>query len=227
MLHLLAPTEHDLHGIFRSNGSRISVSSVPERHGCDVVSVTKAGLIGYQRKTLPDLQSSLLDGRLYYELAQMESSASISHIFLIIESELRRTIDGSLIDSTLTIEQLRSIIAKFSAFGVGYLPSANTEDTFRCVTNVSRYIASGDITAIRRPKQLTNDWGTITSDSYALYLLQSFPGIGPTHARNIHAKFGGVPLQWTITADDLATVKGIGKKKAADLIKALTPIIPK
>ena len=86
MLHLLAPTEHDLHGIFQSQSIPFKVSSLPELHGCDAVSITAKGLIGYQRKTLPDLQSSLLDGRLYKELGQLQASASISYSFLVIES---------------------------------------------------------------------------------------------------------------------------------------------
>src|SRR5271157_3886406 len=126
MIHLLAPTEHDLHGIFRDSNERWKVSSLPERHGCDAVTLTPRGMVGYQRKTLPDLQSSLIDGRLYRELSQLQSSASLSHAFLIIESELRRTIDGTLLDSTLTIRSVRSIIAKFATAGVGYLPSTTT-----------------------------------------------------------------------------------------------------
>ena len=64
MIHLLAPTEHKLHEHFTSTTDRWQVSSLPERHGCDIVSLTGRGMVGYQRKTLSDLQASLLDGRL-------------------------------------------------------------------------------------------------------------------------------------------------------------------
>ena len=225
MLHLLAPTEHDLHGIFQSQSIPFKVSSLPELHGCDAVSITAKGLIGYQRKTLPDLQASLVDGRLYKELGQLQASASISYSFLVIESELKRTIDGELIGSTLSIDSLRSIIAKFSASGVGYLPSRDTYDTVACIHRTSTYLASDSADHIRRPKQLTNEWGNVNSESYALFLLQSFPAIGPKNARNIHTHFGGVPLQWTVTVEELMEVPGIGRKMAVSLINSLRPTL--
>jgi ERCC4-type nuclease len=225
MLHLLAPTEHDLHAIFAKLSIPYKVSSMPESHGCDAVSITAKGLIGYQRKTLPDLQASLLDGRLYKELGQLQASASISHSFLVIESTLARTIDGELLGSTISIDSLRSIIAKFSASGVGYLPTTDTGDTARCILRTSTYLASDSVESVRRPKNLQNEWGTVNSESYALFLLQSFPAIGPKNARNIYSHFGCVPLQWTVTVEELTKVKGIGRKMAQSLIDALSPTL--
>jgi Fanconi anemia group M protein len=197
------------------------VSSLPERHGCDIVSITKRGLVGYQRKTLPDLQSSLLDGRLYLELSQLQSSGGISYAYLIIESPLARTTEGTLLESTLTIDQVRSIIVKFAASGVSYLPTASVSDTAQAILNVGRYIQSDSFDSVRRPKQLTNAWGTIDSNAYALWLLQSFPGIGPKNAAAIHDHFGTVPIAWTVTASELQAIPGIGKKMAETLINSL------
>lgn len=201
------------------------MSSLPEVHGCDVLSFSPRGVIGYQRKTLPDLQASLGDGRLHYELAQMESSATVTFPFLIIESTLRRTTSGELLDSTLTIDAVRSVIAKFAGFGVGYLPSSDPADTWRTITRVGDYVASDSFNAIRRPKQLRNEWGTISSSSFGEFFLQSFPGIGPVGARNIYAHFGGVPVTWTVSEEELSAVKGIGSKTAQKLMQALTPIV--
>jgi DNA excision repair protein ERCC-4 len=178
-------------------------------------------MVGYQRKTLPDLQNSLLDGRLYRELSQLQASASITYAFLIIESDLRRTIDGTLLDSTLTMDSLRSIIAKFEINGVGYLPTDSTGDTARCIHRVSTYIGDDSSSSVRRPKQLKNEWGLVTSESYALWLLQSFPNIGPKQARAIYTHFGGVPIKWTVGVNDLIGVPGIGRKTAEALLDAL------
>jgi Fanconi anemia group M protein len=178
-------------------------------------------LVGYQRKTLPDLQSSLLDGRLYLELSQLQASGGISYAFLIIEDTLQRTTEGTLLSGTLTIDQVRSIIVKFAASGVAYLPSASVADTASLVGNVGRYIGSDSFDTVRRPKQVRNDWGTIDSEAYALWLLQSFPGIGPKNARAILDHFGTVPIRFTVTASELQAVPGIGKKMAQTLIKSL------
>ncbi len=218
MLHLLAPTEHDL----RTHLSG-QVSSLPERHGCDVLTLTPRGVIGYQRKTLPDLQASLNDGRLYRELSQLQASATVTTAFLIIESPLTRTIDGGLVGSTLTIDSVRSVIAKFGQHGIGYLPTDSIGDTARCVTATSKYLANDASGNIRRPKQLKNEWGRVTSESYALWLLQSFPGIGPKQARAIYDHYQGVPIKWTTDVESLSAIHGIGVKTATRLIESLNP----
>jgi ERCC4-type nuclease len=169
------------------------------------------------------LSASLLDGRLYLELSQLQSSGGISYAYLIIEDTLARNTEGTLLGGTLTIDQIRSIIVKFAASGVSYLPSSSVADTAQTVLNVGRYVNSDGFDSVRRPKQLLNSWGTVDSDAYALWLLQSFPGIGPKNAAAIHKHFGGVPIAWTVTASELQAVPGIGKKMAEALIKSLTP----
>lgn len=220
---LVAPSEHDIQSILRSTISdlRWAVSSLPEKHGCDFFYLNPNGILGFQRKTLPDLAASLIDGRLHYELDQIESSATISHSYLIIESTLTRTIDGDLVDSNLSIDTLRSVITKCAARRVGYLPSSNAEDTIRCILGVAKYVRSPSFTHTTRPKQLKDEWGQVGSDAYSLFLLQSFPGIGPKQAKAIYDHFGYVPIEWTVSASQLMDVKGIGKKTAEALIAAL------
>lgn len=222
MTYLLAPTEHALHKQFSSNGVKYVISSLPEKHGCDIFSTTPAGIVGYQRKTLPDLHASLLDGRLYKELAQLEATATVAHPYLIIESDLRRTTDGQLLEAPITIDAFRSVLCKFAAYNVAYLPTNSVFDTCQAIISTTKYISSPSFTHIRRPKQTTNSWGKKTSNSYALFLLQSFPNIGPSLAAAILKHFGHTPINWTVTADDLAKVPGIGKKRAQALIDSLT-----
>ena len=222
MIVLVSPTEHDLHEFYRNTQADFQVSSVPEQYGADLLVPTKRGLVAFQRKTLPDLQSSLLDGRLYKELGQL-TCAPIRHSFLIIESRLERTTTGELFDaSSFTIQTLRSLIAKFAANGIGYLPSVSIGDTAATVEGVSRYLASGDAELVRRPKQTIRDgWGKVSTQQYALFLLQSFPSIGPKLAQAILDHFQHVPLQWSVTEADLQHVPGIGPKLAKQLIESL------
>lgn len=218
---LIAPTESELQKVLNRNDHSWRISSLPEKHGSDILSLTGYGVIGFQRKTLPDLSASLLDGRLDYELRQIGDSATLSYSFLIIESTLARTVDGELVEAKLSIDGLRSLIAKWASRGVGYLPSDSPSDTLRAVVSTSKYIGSGRHQLDTRPKNLKNEWGKVTSESYALFLLQSFPGIGPKQARLILDHFPTFPLQWTCTAADLAQIRGIGMKTAERLISAL------
>jgi ERCC4-type nuclease len=96
-------------------------------------------------------------------------------------------------------------------------------DTLRCITRTSSYIGSDAASSIKRPKQLKNEWGRVTDESYALWLLQSFPGVGPKQARAIYDRFNGVPIQWSpsVTVETLSSIHGIGPKTAQRLIKSL------
>ncbi len=221
---LVAPSEHEIHRILPATGESWKISSLPERHGCDILLPTKVGIVGYQRKTLPDLVASLQDGRLYYELGQLNASATVAYSYLIIESALTTTTDGNYIEANISTSTLRSLVAKFQVHGTGWFSTLNPNDTITCCLSVSRYLASGNAWAIHRPKQLSNAWGQVTSESYSLFLLQSFPGIGPKVAKAIYDHFGTVPLAWTVTAAQLAAVPGIGRKRAEALIAALAPI---
>ena len=47
-----------------------------------------------------------------------------------------------------------------------------------------------------------------------LFLLQGLPGVGPARAARLLERFGSVQAVVTASADDLATVDGIGEKTA-------------
>lgn len=222
----LAPTEKDIRDLLATSTEPWQTSSLPEKHGCDILIPTKAGIVGFQRKALPDLVASIQDGRLNYELSQLIATATVAHSYLIVESNFHTTNDGNYTESNLSVSSLHSIIAKFHANGVGFLPTQSPRSTLACCLSVSRYIASGKSDVIPRPKQTTNEWGRTTSESYGVFLLQSFPGIGPKVAKAIYRHFNGVPLAWTVTPAELALVPGIGRRTAERLLSALTPAQP-
>ena len=224
---LVAPTERQLQAIFSGSGEKWRISSLPEKHGCDFFNLTKRGIVGFQRKTLPDLVASLQDGRLYYELNQLSGSATVTYGFLVVESSFAHTIEGDYYtEANISVNAFRSLIAKFYAFGIGFIPTRNESDTATAIGTVSKYLASNRVGDIHRPKSLTNEWGQIDSEAYGVFLLQSFPSVGPKVAKAIYQHFGTVPLAWTVDAAELARVPGIGRKRAEALLAALTPSRP-
>ena len=50
-----------------------------------------------------------------------------------------------------------------------------------------------------------------------LFLLQGLPGVGPERAARLLERFGSVQAIMTASANDLATVDGIGEKTAAKM----------
>jgi ERCC4-type nuclease len=221
---LIAPSEHEIQRLLDQSplGTlRWSISPLPEKHGCDFFYVQSTGILGFQRKTLPDLAASLIDGRLHYELDQIESSATVTHAYLILESSFSRTTDGALVDGPISMDTVRSIITKCAARRVGTFTTLDPSDTIRCILGVAKYVRSPSFNTTHRPKQLKDEWGQVGSDAYSLFLLQSFPNIGPKQAKAIYDHFGFVPIEWTVSAAQLMEVKGIGKKTAEALIAAL------
>lgn len=220
----IAPTEHELQRILRNTTHGWISSPLPEQHGCDILAPTRNGVIGFQRKTLPDLTASLQDGRLYYELSQLVSSATVTHSFLIVESLFTRTTDNlHYTEAPISVSTLRALVAKFAAYGTSYVPTSSPPDTLAACLSISHYLSSDKALSIHRPKQTSNEWGLTTNKTYGVFLLQSFPGIGPKVATAIYEHFNGVPLAWTVTAADLARVPGVGKVRAATLLDALRP----
>lgn len=220
----LAPTEQAIRDYLATTDTVWKFSSIPEKHGCDICIPTKAGVIGFQRKTLPDLVASIQDGRLYYELNQLNASATVSCAYLMVESSFSTTVDETqYTDANISVATLRSIVAKFHHFGVGFIPTSSPRDTMDAAMGLAKYISSGRIGTIHRSKQTSNEWGRSDSKSYGVFLLQSFPGIGPKVAEAIYDHFNGVPITWAVNAGELALVPGIGRKRAESLIAALSP----
>lgn len=220
----LAPTEKAIRDYLQETEEPWKISTLPEKHGCDILIPTKSGIVGFQRKTLPDLVASVQDGRLYYELNQLNASATVSVAYLCVESTFSLSIGSDhYIEANISVGTLRSIIAKFHHFGVGFFPTTGPVDTVHCAMSVARYISSGRIGAIHRAKQTSNEWGQSNAKSYGIFLLQSFPGVGPKVAESIYDYFNGVPIQWAVNAGELAMVPGLGRKTAEKLIAALRP----
>lgn len=220
----LSPTERAVREYLQTTNVPWKHSDLPEKHGCDLLIPTKVGVIGFQRKTLPDLVASIHDGRLYYELNQIISSATVACAYLMVESDFATTVDNTAYtEANLSVATLRSIIAKFHHFQVGFIPTSSPSDTVVGAVGLSKYISSGRIGSIHRSKQTQNEWGQSNAKSYGVFLLQSFPGIGPKMAEAIFDFFQGVPIQWAVNAGELAMVPGIGRKTAESLVGSLRP----
>lgn len=221
---LVSPTEHDILTILKSSQTEYRISSICESNGADLVAPTRIGLVGFQRKTLLDLKASILDGRLYRELAQLKSSPIISNSFLILEYTLTHiTTTGEFTDATMPRSTLNSILIKVQLTGTFHLHSHSPADTIATVLAAAKYISSPSAERLHRPSAPSNDWGQRGNREFAIYLLQSFPGIGPALASAIYDYFHSVPLIWSVSQEQLMDVEGLGAKTAAKLHAFLSP----
>lgn len=218
---LVSPTEpprfHDLG----------SLSSRPEKYGCDFLVTAGKTMIGIQRKQFPgDFLASLADGRLYEQLHRM---GNLDHVLFVLEGRGKWTTDGELIHSDFAqfhVSQLNGILFTLAfEFGVPSITTRDVNETHRVLVDLDHWAHKEKHMSLkRRPGPPKDSWGRVTNKSYGIHILQSFPGTGPDLAARILEHFGKVPLRWEVDEDELMEVPGIGKVRAARLIQALAEL---
>ena len=196
-----------------------AVGSLPDHHSSDVTWQGPNGLVGVQRKTLADLVRSLFDGRLADECARMRL---LDVRVLLVEgvphwSPTRRLVG---VRPSITRDQLRGVLWSAQQRGLWVVTTHDLGDTVDCLLHLGRWLAKRRHVAFdRRPTQP----GVAGTRAWGAHLLQSFPLVGPVLGGSIWDHFGGVPLAWTCSTDELAAVRGIGPVRARQLATALSP----
>lgn len=192
-------------------------SGLPERYGSDVLfDAPPLGRVGIQRKTVPDLFASIADGRLARSVAAMNA---LDVAVLVIEGDLRWTDEGAAepaegTDRPVTSwrrEAYRSLLWSVRARGVWVETVPDVAGTVATVLSLQRWAGKAGHDALdRRP-------GPRRGDAVALHILQGIAGIGPRLGARILERFGHLPLAWTVTEGELASVPGLGTVRARRL----------
>jgi len=182
--------------------------------------------MGIQRKTYPDdLIASLDDGRLARELPLL---ARTEYPLLIAEGEPMWTADGHLMQSwssRWTKQQLRNLLRSvWRVHGVMVERTTDINDTVSAVLELEEWFKKDTHQSLlTRHKHNKDSWGLANNREMARFLLQGFPGVGGTLACEIFDTFSCIPLQWSISKEELMEVPGIGVKRAQALWKVLNP----
>lgn len=210
---LISPAEHS--PLIKSLGQ---LSPLPEQYGSDVLWCSEQGeWVGVQRKELMDLIASLHDNRLTKELIQM---AELDIRILIIEGQPRWGPDGTLLDryARWSRKGHHNLIQSLSASGISVHQTLDTQDTSYVISGLVEWTdKDSHSTLMSRSKNVSRKWGEPSAEEWQLWILQSFPGISITRAKQIIQHFGTIPLRWTATEQELSQVPGIGKLTASRL----------
>ena len=197
-------------------------SGIPELlRMTDAVNVTETHLISgdykinkqwlIERKTLTDLAASIIDGRLFRQIAGMhEQNAGLKPILLLegsstslASSNMRReAILGALITVTLYMNTpiLRSLNAKESASLIMYI--AKQQERFCHFSSINYHPVP------RKPQ---------SKNKQQIMILQSLPGVGTQRAKALLQRFGTIEQVMISSAQELMKVDGIGRKSAESI----------
>lgn len=197
------------------------VSLVPERYGVDYLFLSPhIGMAGVQRKEIKDLIASVHDGRLAKELGQMRA---LGLAMVVVEGRTQWSNDGLLMSNygSWTIAQHLGVLWSIQLNGCWITNTMSVAETQRLLSLFGRWITKQRHASLTHRPNPSGEWGTAESRDWGIHLLQSFKGIGPEVAAAIFDHFGRVPLTWAVGELDLMEVRGVGKGRAAELVKSL------
>lgn len=220
---LLSPTETDLIKLLPSS----IISILPEEKGADILLYTKMGLIGIQRKSIPyDFISSIEDGRMSRSTTLLGKSCPIR--IVVCEGKFRYYQDGKLdlsnsgCKSRYTKDHIRGML-----FNIRYVKNVEVDwtedisDTAEYIKQLSVFFNKTTHLGLYTRPSAKSPWGKPSDNDLALWLLQSFEGIGPQLASNILRHFDRLPIRWDCMFEELVEVKGLSRKRVEEIWKGL------
>jgi ERCC4-type nuclease len=182
--------------------------------------VPPLGRVGLQRKTVTDLFASIRDGRLTRSVSAM---SALDVAVLVIEGEVRWSAEGFAEPTGPTgrpvtswhRDAYRSLLWSVRARGIWVEAVPDVDSTVATVLSLHRWAGKATHDTLdRRP-------GRRGADPTAVHVLQGLAGIGPRLASRIVEHFQGLPIAWTVTERELASVRGIGPVRARRLSESL------
>lgn len=208
------------------------VTMLPEEYGADIMWDSKLGLVGVQRKVFPeDFMSSMFDNRLNEQLQKMKQ---LDVAILLLEGPVNWTTEGFLYgptprkkvyskhrDYTWTRVQHHNYLASVQMRGVQVHHTDSLRETIECLNGLRVWTDKGEHSSLDSRGAATNPvWYTMSNADFLTWFYQGLlpSGIGPKTAAAIYQRLGLI-LRLTVTEEELKTVPGVGKKKAAGIVR--------
>ncbi len=169
--------------------------------------------IGIERKTQSDFINSIIDKRIINQLIVLKENFEFP--LLIIEGSENlyelRDFHPNAIRGMLT-----SIALDYQ---VPIIHTKNHRDTAAHIAVIVKRLEKS-----KRVLSLLTKRKPLTLKEQQEYIIESLPGIGPTIAKSLLARFGNVKNIINASEKDLQEVDKIGKKKSAEIKKVLEEI---
>ncbi len=160
-----------------------------------------------ERKSITDYMKSLYDGRLFDQAYRMSSTYSFP--ILVIEGGFAPYKDRYKFNSSLA-----SLLVNY---GIRVVTTRGPSDTADLIYYIARKIHSskGQFIVVHRKPKLSDP------REWQLYITQSLPNIGPKLASRLLEHFGSIEKIVNASISELASVPGIGEKRAIEIYKIL------
>ncbi|MFZ0611051.1 MAG: ERCC4 domain-containing protein [Desulfobacterales bacterium] len=167
------------------------------------------GILTVERKTACDFIVSIIDGRLFRQMANLKKNCD--HPVLLIEGNPFQT---GLEMSRLAIRG--ALVNVQMVWNIPVVYSQSAEDSVELMQMMARQFEKmSSLMPVRagyRPRRMK---------SRQLYVLQGFPGVGPHAAKRLLIHFGSVAAVLNASVEALKGAKGIGRVTAENIRKVL------
>lgn len=168
-----------------------------------------------ERKAATDFVASILDKRVFLQLANLK--ATYTRSFIIVEGDIFNTRSAIAEDALLGAMSYITVME-----GVPILNTKNQAQTAAMLLTMQRHALEGlgyEI-ALR---------GSKPKDRRAMvqYLVEGLPSIGPVAARKLVSHFGSAMAIFTASPDELRKCAGVGPKTVTAIREVLEYVGPK
>ena len=158
----------------------------------------------FERKTLPDVAMSIIDGRLFGQITRLANHRCKPVLILegtgrdLAKNNIRReAIQGALVSISLI-------------YGIPVLRAMDEAETARLIRYATLQVRKIAGSSMR------HRWGYQPKTKFRrqLFILQGLPGIGPKKAKKLLDRFGSVERIVAASMEELEMVDGISRKIA-------------
>ncbi len=160
----------------------------------------------FERKTVPDFALSIVDGRLFSQMARL--AGSVCRGVLVLEGA-----ESGLDETGVRREALQGALITVSlVLGIPVLRSRDPAETAWLMLAAARQARQDAGGAVQR-----HGCRPAGRRRRQLYILQGLPGIGRERAERLLQVFGSVEAVFSAPCEELEAVAGIGAKTARNI----------
>jgi Fanconi anemia group M protein len=200
------------HREYRSNVVRnLAVKGTfVEPQQLDVGDYVLSSRIGVERKNVDDFLASLIEGKLFKQMAQLRDS--YSRPVLILEGE------NLLTKRNISHNAIFGSLASISVdFGIPVLMTKDSSET----ADLLKVIAQREQREDKKAVIVRGEKTQMSLRERQQFIIEGLPNVSAVIAKRLLGHFGSIKEIANATEEELLEVKGVGKNISSDIIKLL------
>ncbi len=196
----------------RERGTNLSKNLIELGMNVEVKTLATADIIasdrvGIERKTIPDFVNSIIDKRIFTQIKDLKNNFEVPLIILEGEEDIYSV-------RNIHPNAIRGMLATIvTAFKIPLIRTKDSQDTAELVKS----IATKEQKSTDKEISIRTDKTPMTTKEQQEFIIESFPGVGPSLARALLREFKTIKKIVNSKKENLEKIEKIGTKKAKDI----------